>query len=575
MTKNFIDPVMNAYASMLNEALTDKQQREADQMAYTGRAWVMNDFIHKYGNMDFVNQHGGIDGNRIRIPASGLMAQQINPHPEVKAFLHNHGYFFDGEDYKNGLASKTTVVGNPEKGIPLKDKVVKTSIGKLLKLHGAPDRVNSAYENDPSRAAISNDEYEIHFAHRNEDIYGMSTGRGWTSCADMDKPKASRMHAAKSMPTYLNGQPISVAYLVKKGKDGKFDTDNNAVARVLLRHHKSIDGEHGTLVAENRVYGTAPDNFRDIVSNLTDKMFPKKDTVYVKNEGYNDSGNVFHVPNGAEVKPEHLDQTWKTLKKEDRRRLYEHVTPTADGEKRKYKTKALHDFSRALGDITAPATGDFVSDIQKKKSALYSLDDDQMSSTYKHDDKIRPAFDETFKNFDINNESHINEIAHIWHGSNHTLRSAVSASLRKKYGSTVSTPEEYSNALKMQDLTGHRDRITLDKDHKLGHDPIATLANAGVLTNGEHFRQAYYSAHEANQAHDNFYGAMHRMEEMGVKNAHHGINESLAAFSNLSSTRQVEALERCNHPGAIERYCAHVGIDSDKMKSDIAALKDV
>ena len=70
-------------------------------------------------------------------------------HPVVAAHLSQHGW--DVKDYKKGLVTKKTQVGDPSRGIPLREKIVEKKLGKVLEeTNATPDVKASSYPSCPS-----------------------------------------------------------------------------------------------------------------------------------------------------------------------------------------------------------------------------------------------------------------------------------------------------------------------------------------------------------------------------------------------------------------------------------------
>ena len=119
----------------------------------------------------------------------------VHPDPEVVEHLTNNGYKID--DYKRGIASKKIIVGNPSKGIPHHEKVIKKSIGLIIHQTNAPEYVKKAYDNDPARTNANKSGLHVLISTTPLAIAGMSTGTSWNSCIKMKHPEheqTAKMH---------------------------------------------------------------------------------------------------------------------------------------------------------------------------------------------------------------------------------------------------------------------------------------------------------------------------------------------------------------------------------------------
>jgi hypothetical protein len=82
-------------------------------------------------------------GSFTHFPLDGGMA---DADPDVVEHLNNHGW--DVKDYQKGIAHKTIQVGNPDRGIPMREKVVEKKIGSILDETGATPEIKKSFIND-------------------------------------------------------------------------------------------------------------------------------------------------------------------------------------------------------------------------------------------------------------------------------------------------------------------------------------------------------------------------------------------------------------------------------------------
>lgn len=195
------------------------------------------------------------------------------------------------EDYKKGLI----VIGKKFKNADGVEtiKPVTFSIGKLLRMNGASPDLIHRFTVDPFRSG-KGENFDIIVTGHPIDIYGASTGRGWTSCANL-KDKAGEIeqgdddHGDKygfepEMAAAHIGhdihQHVHIAYLVPSGGD----VDHDAIARVTFKPHTKMGGIKTTLISENRVYGNPPNGFLQKANEIVGSMFKIESGFYVQHK---------------------------------------------------------------------------------------------------------------------------------------------------------------------------------------------------------------------------------------------------------------------------------------------------
>lgn len=195
------------------------------------------------------------------------------------------------EDYKKGLI----VIGKKFKNADGVEKIkpVTFSIGKLLRMNGASPDLIHRFTVDPFRSG-KGENFDIIVTGHPIDIYGASTGRGWTSCASL-KDKADEIeqgdddhgdkygyepdNAAAHIGHDIH-QHVHIAYLVPSGGD----IDHDAVARVTFKPHTKMGGIKTTLISENRVYGNPPAGFLQKANEIVGSMFKIESGFYVQHK---------------------------------------------------------------------------------------------------------------------------------------------------------------------------------------------------------------------------------------------------------------------------------------------------
>ena len=185
--------------------------------------------------------------NRIYLPIKQLEGN-TKPPEEIVDTLEKAGY--NVADYAKGLAQN---IQNPKRQI---------KIGKVLSK--TPDILKKFVE-DPRRKAKKN-KYEIVISRHPYDIAGMSTGRGWTSCMNIDIGHYKKY----VMDDVVVGTIIAYGIRTGKtpeeereGKPAKANRDiKNPVCRVLIKPFIStVDNETIVLGVDGRVYGEEPEGF--------------------------------------------------------------------------------------------------------------------------------------------------------------------------------------------------------------------------------------------------------------------------------------------------------------------------
>jgi hypothetical protein len=269
----------------LNEALTPEQKRELyaelKHLKYDRHRWAKI-FNNKY---------------RVYIPFEGDTVNRT-PNTRVALSIENYGNW-KVTDYVAGIATRTIkkeiavdkllsknqdllekwkanqsdkdVIAFVEKmgydidkGIATKWEEQKQNIGKILKDGVDEGKIRSTilstYMNDPARASSSTD-LVIVISRHPKDIAGMSTDRGWTSCMNLDQGGKKEYVPIEIV------QGSIIAYLIKQS-----DKDiENPIARILIKPF--INAKHEiALGVQNKIYGTAPENFSKIVVDWIDKV---------------------------------------------------------------------------------------------------------------------------------------------------------------------------------------------------------------------------------------------------------------------------------------------------------------
>lgn len=311
---------------VINEALSDRHIKKIANMP---------DTYH-----DTKRIHDKVFGDGIQnqdIPYSREDEKKLNSHnynevmsgtdqsPHYKAIrdhLHKNGY--EITDYVSGFAKKkddpsidnmtgTQRVADKEEKIGKilnrtnastemtnilskpKYKVTKNEYGdmvhardargqKIVESEGKPLSITQAFANDPLRAAKK--DVKLVVTRSKEGVAGMSTGKGWRSCMNLDDGVNK-----KYIPHDIRHGTLT-AYLVRNGDD-EFD---NPVGRVNLKQFVGIDG-HRIWRPETNVYGTMPKEATKAIQHWSETRYPHNETdIYSKKpELYDDDGKTTHI----------------------------------------------------------------------------------------------------------------------------------------------------------------------------------------------------------------------------------------------------------------------------------------
>ncbi|MFA5025407.1 MAG: hypothetical protein WC503_02800 [Candidatus Shapirobacteria bacterium] len=195
--------------------------------------------------------------NRITIPFKN---EEVSDYvdPDISNLLYNLGWniisYIKGTVYK---------INDPEKKVrKLIDILNKEDLGPMNKVR---KELIKTFTNDPKRKGANIQDAYIVISRHPYDIAGMSTGRGWTSCMNLDNGAE-----AHYVPLEIKGGTI-VAYLVK-GHDKNI---TRPIGRVAIRPFVKIGGSEIKMVVCPRAFGDTPEkNFIKEVTDWVNKSFP-------------------------------------------------------------------------------------------------------------------------------------------------------------------------------------------------------------------------------------------------------------------------------------------------------------
>lgn len=294
---------------LVETTIPDELQYKADNYTYNHHGEVDEPTLDK--------MHHAMGGKTFtHFP---LTTETIHGDPDVHEHLHNHGY--EVSDYQKGIASKKTTVGDPSRGIPLREKIVHEKIGSILEKTKAPDHIKQAYTNDPARSK-SESPMHVVISHHPMAIAGMSTGTPWYSCMNLKDGSNQR---------YLRDDSehgTHTAYLVHKDDPTAFKTGlpSNPVGRINLKpyHHEDDDGEKDTIFRpEGNSYGSEAGGFRNALHKWSVEHYPAKvgKTYEINPSLYNEGAPRYHEADESQL----VDAVKATSPDGNGKRLYAHL----------------------------------------------------------------------------------------------------------------------------------------------------------------------------------------------------------------------------------------------------------
>jgi len=249
-------------------------------------------------DVDFKNRYEYIFGNknRIYIPfkiqpedIKNMEKQYDDSNKEIiEQILNEYGYIL--KDYISGIAEKDGVskkIGKVFTEIDKKigmetflktiDQKPSAKRGRIKRILGySMKEVMDSYSDDPLRglAKIKDANLEIVISRHPYDIAGMSTGRGWTSCTDLEKGGYTKDNIVDEIKF-----GTLVAYLVKK-EDKNI---NKPISRVLIKPYYNVKNEKDVYLKTTKIYGSNVKSFKDEVQSFIDKF-------------QTDKKGMFHLP---------------------------------------------------------------------------------------------------------------------------------------------------------------------------------------------------------------------------------------------------------------------------------------
>lgn len=228
--------------------------------------WEKGDYSfsdHIFGsegrNIDAENDHP--NNHRIFVP--------LEAEDPIKDHLENAGH--TDIDYSKGT---------------VKDKHGReTRIGKALVRTNAHPHIIKRFNDDSARKALGSgsDTHEVIISRHPYDVAGMSTGKRWSSCMDMESGSNKRFLTEE----IKNG--THVAYLVPKGVKHD-EAIHSPLARIALKQYEAEDSHK--ILRPSDSYGEANGAFANTVRSWAEKHFPANPQRYDLNKHSYDDGET-------------------------------------------------------------------------------------------------------------------------------------------------------------------------------------------------------------------------------------------------------------------------------------------
>lgn len=284
--------IVDAYRKMQTAAKVVPIQESTLSPSHKDRVDFMADHANDYMDSNVSDKIHAVLGDH-KFKTFPLAHSTQDADPDVVEHLYNHGY--DIDDYQKGIAAKKVTVGNPEMGIPNREKIVKHSIGAVLQKTNAEPHVVKAFTHDPARTSTTKATgHHVVISQTPYAVAGMSTGTSWNSCMNLNGGANSHY-----IPADLR-HGTHVAYMVHHDDETAFKhgEPSKPIARIALKpFHNEDDHDDVIFRPEESHYGNPTPAFTNAVSQWAIHNYPAKSgvTYHKHDDVYDDSGNSEYV----------------------------------------------------------------------------------------------------------------------------------------------------------------------------------------------------------------------------------------------------------------------------------------
>jgi hypothetical protein len=189
--------------------------------------------------------------------------------------LQDLGYIVQSSDYRAGLVKRITV--QPDGSRKERDY----RIGRVLKDF---PQLLKLYMNDPARQSSRQGKQalQVVISRHPYDVAGQSTNRGWTSCMNLGTGSETDSQGRYTSDQRGNRRGIMAHYVPLDIRHGTLvaylitadDTNiQNPLARVSIKPFRHLARDSAVaLGVEDKVYGTAPPEFAQVVTNWVNSV---------------------------------------------------------------------------------------------------------------------------------------------------------------------------------------------------------------------------------------------------------------------------------------------------------------
>lgn len=247
---------------VLEEALELSRAREYASIQRSPEVTQKINKIFEIIKQKYPNFRTSKRGDRLYVPFGSQLKDEI-----IDALQSNE---FDVKDYDNGI------VVNRRNG-------QETKLGKALTRIKREDLLTN-YNTDKSKGAVSNPSGYMVFSKHQYDIAGMSTGRNWSSCMNLDTGSNKR---------YVSCDITEGSFVVYLIDSNDLNIKNPKGRMAIKPFVNTMDKKDVIFFPESRSYGSVPSEFKDEIDNFFKELnVETKGVSYTKSDKlYNDSAS--------------------------------------------------------------------------------------------------------------------------------------------------------------------------------------------------------------------------------------------------------------------------------------------
>lgn len=283
---------MEPFTNFFQEAIDLNLAKEKQMTRTKSNAYKIPEINEVFGNKDRLVYDFNFD---FEAAFSNVVSDMTSSYNQISNFIEQHGYDIPNvKAYIDGICKKPGDKNIYKIGRIL-EKLKQPMVSIMGRNEESKDRpkYTHLFKTDPIRH-VQDNKTSIVISRHPYDIYGMSTGRSWTSCVDLKYRKEGNNSC--TLPAEVNEGTL-VAYLIPSSEvrpNGKVDL-RKPVSRITLKPLRNMEGELGYGVA--KPYGAAMMEFTNFCKKWAVKNFNSK----VKNRsGFKLANNVYPDPHNAE-----------------------------------------------------------------------------------------------------------------------------------------------------------------------------------------------------------------------------------------------------------------------------------